>query len=67
MIITYCKKLKYKRKIVLVTNGHGRMSGESLDEITKKIKADDIELVILFVCRSVRGPSKGAANTWQGN
>ncbi|PLB45703.1 ATP-dependent DNA helicase II subunit 2 [Aspergillus steynii IBT 23096] len=47
MIITYCKKLKYKRKIVLVTNGQGRMSSENLDEIMKKIKEDNIELVVL--------------------
>lgn len=53
MIITYCKKLKYKRKIVLVTNGRGRMSSENLDEITKKIKEDNIELVVLFVSHCV--------------
>ncbi|KKK18842.1 hypothetical protein P175DRAFT_0451518 [Aspergillus ochraceoroseus IBT 24754] len=47
MIITHCKKLKWKRKIVLITNGVGRMSGENLDEILSKIKEDNIELVIL--------------------
>lgn len=47
MIITVCKKLKYKRKIVLVTNGQGRMSSEGLDQITEKIKEDNIELVVL--------------------
>ncbi|RHZ68144.1 ATP-dependent DNA helicase 2 subunit KU80 [Aspergillus thermomutatus] len=47
MIVTYCKKLKYKRKIVLVTNGLGWMSNEDLDQITKKIKEDNIELVVL--------------------
>ncbi|KAF7166801.1 hypothetical protein CNMCM6106_002499 [Aspergillus hiratsukae] len=47
MIVTYCKKLKYKRKIVLVTNGMGWMSNEDLDQITKKIKEDNIELVVL--------------------
>ncbi|PLN75438.1 ATP-dependent DNA helicase II subunit 2 [Aspergillus taichungensis] len=47
MIITHCKKLKYKRKIVLVTNGRGRMNRENLEEITQKIKEDNIELVIL--------------------
>ena len=47
MIITVCKKLKYKRKIVLVTNGQGRMSSEGLDQITEKIKEDHIELVVL--------------------
>ncbi|KAI9371844.1 SPOC like C-terminal domain-containing protein [Aspergillus egyptiacus] len=47
MIITHCKKLKWKRKIVLVTNGMGRMSSENLDDIVSKIKEDNIELVIL--------------------
>jgi ATP-dependent DNA helicase 2 subunit 2 len=47
MIVTYCKKLKYKRRIVLVTNGQGWMSNEDLDQITKKIKEDNIELVVL--------------------
>ncbi|RAL06125.1 ATP-dependent DNA helicase 2 subunit KU80 [Aspergillus ibericus CBS 121593] len=47
MIITQCKKLKYKRRIVLVTNGEGPMNPDNLSEITKKIKEDDIELIIL--------------------
>lgn len=49
MIITYCKKLKYKRKIVLVTNGDGAMSDDGMDEIIEKIKEDNIELVVLWV------------------
>lgn len=48
MIATYCKKLKYRRKIILVTNGEGPMSGDDLDEIVKKIKSDNIELVVLY-------------------
>ncbi|KAL5343350.1 SPOC like C-terminal domain-containing protein [Aspergillus crustosus] len=47
MIITHCKKLKWKRRIVLVTNGMGRMDSENLDDIVSKIKEDNIELVIL--------------------
>ncbi|KAB8078283.1 SPOC like C-terminal domain-containing protein [Aspergillus leporis] len=47
MIITHCKKLKWRRKIVLITNGQGRMSDESLDEIVKRIKEDNIELVVM--------------------
>jgi ATP-dependent DNA helicase 2 subunit 2 len=34
---------------VLVTNGLGWMSNEDLDQITKKIKEDNIELVVLSV------------------
>lgn len=51
MISTHCRKLKYKRKIVLVTNGKGRMSSEGLDQIIDKIKEDHIELVVLYVSR----------------
>ncbi|GLI73754.1 ATP-dependent DNA helicase yku80 [Penicillium ochrochloron] len=47
MINTYTKKLKYKRRIVLVTNGTGQMNNEGLDEIQKKIQDDGIELVVL--------------------
>lgn len=48
MINTYTKKLKYKRRIVLVTNGTGQMNNEGLDEIQKKIQDDGIELVVLY-------------------
>ena len=51
LITKYTKKLKYKRKIVLVTDGRGALDAdpESVAEISKKIKADDMELVILGV------------------
>lgn len=49
MISTTCKKLKYKRKIVLVTNGRGRMNSEGMDQLIDKIKEDHIELVVLYV------------------
>lgn len=49
MITTYTKKLKYRRKIILVTNGEGSMSTDGLDEIVKKLKSDSIELVVLYV------------------
>jgi ATP-dependent DNA helicase 2 subunit 2 len=48
MINAYCKKLKYRRKIILVTNGEGLISSDGLDEIIKKVKSDNIELVILY-------------------
>ena len=47
MITKYCKKLKYKRKIVLVTNGIGYLDTDDTAEISKKIIEDQIELVIL--------------------
>lgn len=47
MINEFTRTLKYKRKIVLVTNGTGPMSSDGLEEIQKKIVSDGIELVIL--------------------
>ncbi|KAK3044976.1 ATP-dependent DNA helicase II subunit 2, partial [Coniosporium uncinatum] len=49
MIATHCKKLKYTRRIILVTDGKGAMDAEDLSDIIKKIKADNIELIVLGV------------------
>lgn len=52
MIIEYTKKNKYKRKIVLVTNGTGAMSDDNIEGIIEKMKEVNIELVIMYVsCR----------------
>lgn len=50
MITKHCKKLKYRRRIVLVTNGNGSMDASDMDEITKKLKDDDIQLIVLYDC-----------------
>ncbi|CAI7643287.1 hypothetical protein PCG10_003432 [Penicillium crustosum] len=47
MIIEYTKKNKYKRKIVLVTNGTGAMSDDNMEGIIEKMKEVNIELVII--------------------
>ncbi|KAI9669246.1 MAG: ATP-dependent DNA helicase II subunit 2 [Trizodia sp. TS-e1964] len=49
MISRCCKKLKYRRKIVLITGGSSPINTEGLDEICKKLKQDQIELIILGV------------------
>ncbi|MCJ1314220.1 ATP-dependent DNA helicase II subunit 2 [Agyrium rufum] len=49
MISKFCKKLKYKRKIVLVTNGTGSFEPDGLEQIAAKISEDNIELVVLGV------------------
>lgn len=51
MITKHCKKLKWKRKIVLVTDGQGTLDAdpEGISEISKKIKADEMELVVVGV------------------
>lgn len=48
MITKHCKKLKYKRKIVLVTDGRGSIDADDVSQITQKIKADEIELVVMY-------------------
>lgn len=48
MIAKYCKKLKYRRKIVLMTNGRGQLDADGIAEIMKKIKEDDMELVVVY-------------------
>ncbi|KAJ5156081.1 hypothetical protein N7492_008884 [Penicillium capsulatum] len=47
MIRIYCKKLKYKREIVLVTNGTGSMNQEGLENIKDIIKEENIKLTVL--------------------
>ncbi|KAJ5132310.1 hypothetical protein N7448_006468 [Penicillium atrosanguineum] len=47
MISAYCKKLKYKRKIVLITNGTGYMNNEGIDDIKDKIKEDGIDFAVI--------------------
>lgn len=47
MITKYCKKLKYIRKIVLVTNARGSIDGDGLPDITQKIKDEGIELLVV--------------------
>lgn len=47
MIEKFTKKLKYARKIVLVTNGTGLMDFDDLDETSAKLNEDCIELVVM--------------------
>jgi ATP-dependent DNA helicase 2 subunit 2 len=51
MIIKHCKQLKYRRRIVLITDGKGYIDTDpdSLNDIVKKINADNVELVVLGV------------------
>ena len=48
MISAKCKKLKYKRKIVLVSSGRGLLDMDQEEHIVDKLKEDGIELVILY-------------------
>ena len=48
LLVRHCNKLKYRKKIVLVTNGAGAMDADDISDIVQKLKAEDIELVILY-------------------
>ena len=48
MISKYCKKLKYQRRIVLVTDGKGFIDPDGATEISKKIKQEGIELIVVY-------------------
>lgn len=39
--------LKYARKIVLMTNGRGAMDADDIDEVSKKLNEDNIDLVVV--------------------
>ena len=48
MISKTCKKLKYKRQIMLISSGRGEMDTHMVPEIVDKLKEDDIQLTILL-------------------
>ena len=52
MITKYCKKLKYLRKIVLVTDALSSMDADDTSEITKKIVSDNMEIVVMYMTRT---------------
>ena len=47
MISTFCKHLKYKKKIVLVTDARGSIDGEDNDAIVEKLKKEGIGIVVM--------------------
>lgn len=47
MIEKFTKKLKYKRKIILVTDGEGCIDPDDIDDISAKIDGSGIELIVL--------------------
>lgn len=47
MIRSHCKKLKYIRRIVLITNASGIIDEDDNAEIVKQVKQDNIEVTIM--------------------
>lgn len=50
MITKYTRKLKYIRKIILVTDAQGSIEADGIEDIASKMRAEGIELVIVYVC-----------------
>ncbi|KAG8534150.1 uncharacterized protein KY384_000994 [Bacidia gigantensis] len=49
LITNHCKKLKYKKRIVLVTSARGSVDGDDIPQIAEKLTNDAIELVVVGV------------------
>lgn len=49
MMDIFTKKLKWVRKIVLITDGQGAIDGDDLSDISKKINESNIQLTVLGV------------------
>jgi ATP-dependent DNA helicase 2 subunit 2 len=47
VLMKYCKKLKYIKNLILITDGHGAVDWLETDEIARQIKAENINLSIL--------------------
>lgn len=47
MIDTFTKKLKWNRKIVLITDGRGPIDDDGISDISKKINDSNIQLTVL--------------------
>jgi ATP-dependent DNA helicase 2 subunit 2 len=47
MIDTFTKRLKWTRKIVLVTDGQGEIDDDGIGDIAKKINESNIQLTVL--------------------
>lgn len=48
MIETFTKKLKYIRKIILVTDGQGIMDADDIEDIANKMNETKISLTVLY-------------------
>lgn len=49
MILNFCKKQKWIKRVILITNGTGRMDPDNVQDIATKLAEESIELVVLGV------------------
>ena len=48
LIMRYCRKLKYIKNVVVITDGRGATDWSQRDEIANQINQENINLSILF-------------------
>ncbi|KIW99718.1 uncharacterized protein Z518_11131 [Rhinocladiella mackenziei CBS 650.93] len=49
MMMKHCKKLKYKKKIVVITSATGHIDDDDIESTAYQFKNNDIELVVLGI------------------
>ena len=49
MIGSFCKQLKYKKRIIFVTDANGSIDANDISQVAEKLKGDRIELVVVQV------------------
>ena len=48
LIMKYCKKLKYIKNVILITDGHGHVDWSGSEEIAQQVNEENINLSILW-------------------
>jgi ATP-dependent DNA helicase 2 subunit 2 len=49
LLMKYCKKLKYIKNILVITDGRGVTDWSQLDEIAQQINEENIKFSVLYV------------------
>ena len=49
MMMKHCKKLKYKKKIMVITNATGQIDDDDIESTANQFKHAEIELVVLGI------------------
>lgn len=49
MMMKHCKKLKFKKKIVVITNATGHIDDDDIESTANQFKNNDIELLVLGI------------------
>lgn len=66
MMDTFTKKLKWVRKIIMITDGRGELDADDIGEISKKMDDSNIQLTVLYdeaIPRCIGGADDLVAST----